>query len=187
MSTIPKPYFEQTPCSDSEGVALIELNLSILRRLMAKLKDIKEQDMTDNTGRHHATIGMHVRHIIEFYQAFFQVIDKQENSPLCYDNRKRDVEIEESKQNAIIALENIQEILMTREFYNRDVLLSATLSPNASASTIKSTIYRELFYVLEHSIHHMAIIKMIGNTLNIRFDEMFGVANSTLAWRQSAK
>jgi hypothetical protein len=50
-----------------------------------------------------------------------------------------------------------------------------------------TTVARELFYMLEHTVHHMAIIKMavVNENLNIDIPENFGVANSTIQYQKS--
>ena len=50
---------------------------------------------------------------------------------------------------------------------------------------IKTNYYRELAYNLEHTIHHMALIRVgIAEVSSLSVPENFGVAYSTLKFRE---
>ena len=57
-----------------------------------------------------------------------------------------------------------------------------------SMNTVNSTVGRELAYCIEHSIHHQALIKagLIGSGLKDLTDKDFGVAYSTIRYRNSS-
>ena len=64
-----------------------------------------------------ASVGKHYRHIIEFFQCV-SIADHTET--ICYDNRLRDVRIENSRELAIDLLNDLSEGL--REIDNEKVL-----------------------------------------------------------------
>jgi len=51
---------------------------------------------------------------------------------------------------------------------------------------VETNYYRELIYNLEHTIHHMALIKVGINEVScIAVPEGFGIATSTIKFRRS--
>jgi len=123
-----------------------------------------------------ASIGQHTRHIIELYQA---LLSGYETGIVCYDQRKRDKEIENSSSHAVNILNKISnEILLT------DKKLMVEYELNGETFQLESNYFRELMYNLEHMIHHQALIKVALNQhSNMNLNESFGVAPSTLQYR----
>lgn len=128
-----------------------------------------------------ATIGQHFRHILEFYIC----IEKGAGTrTVCYDDRERDLLIETNVEYAINTLDSLKEFLrMVKDD------LSLTLEANYSASSDKKTViqtslYRELAYVLDHAIHHLAIVKIALLEDKVQVETNFGVAASTIRYRK---
>lgn len=127
-----------------------------------------------------ATIGQHVRHIIEL----FQCLDKgYAEGVVNYEKRKRDYRIETDKN---LAAELLKDIYHTLERPNRDIILEAEDYEDAVETiSIPSNYYREIAYNLEHTIHHMALIRVgISEVSSICLPAEFGVAYSTIKYRQ---
>lgn len=128
-----------------------------------------------------ATIGQHVRHIAEL----FQCLDKgYETGTVNYEKRKRDLRIETDKILASELILNVYHALMKPD---KQVLLEAGYNEHSDeVLIIQSNYYRELVYNLEHTVHHMALIRVgINEVSAIMLPEGFGVASSTLKYRQS--
>lgn len=125
------------------------------------------------------TIGQHVRHIIELFQCLESGYDK---GLVNYEKRKRDLEIETNKEFASTLLQDIFQNL-TRE--NKDLVLEASYDEHSPTPiTICTNYHREIAYNLEHTIHHMALIRVgINEISNIELPEDFGVASSTVKFR----
>jgi len=127
-----------------------------------------------------ATIGQHVRHIIEL----FICLEKGYHGGVVnYEKRKRDYRIEIDKNFACNLLKVIFRRL-TRA--NKDIILEAENYTNdAKLVSIQSNYYREIAYNLEHTIHHMAMIRVgINEVSSVVLPEEFGVAYSTIKFRQ---
>ncbi len=126
------------------------------------------------------TIGQHVRHIIESYLC----LEKGYYSGLInYEKRERSLLIETDKtvaENLLIEIKN------NLDKENKELKLQVIYDDTADEPIIISTNYfREVAYNIEHTIHHMALIRVgINETTNILLPENFGVASSTIKYRK---
>ena len=132
-----------------------------------------------------SSLGGHTRHIIEFYHC---LIKNYNQGTINYDLRERDKNIETDPELAAVAVQNIiQEI----EKINLDdkVELHMSYDPQTNAvDSVVSNVKREVVYNLEHTIHHMALLK-IGVKIaapQIELENEFGVAPSTIKFQQSS-
>ncbi|HJS54890.1 MAG TPA: hypothetical protein VJ765_10110 [Chitinophagaceae bacterium] len=127
-----------------------------------------------------ATIGQHVRHIIELFQCLEKGYDE---GVVNYEKRKRDHQIEIDKE---LASSLLKEIYQNIGRTNKDIILEAEdYNDTMQIVSIPSNYYRELAYNLEHTIHHMALIRVGVNEVSpIMLPEEFGVAYSTVKYRQ---
>ena len=128
-----------------------------------------------------ATIGQHVRHIIEL---FICLQNGYDTGLVNYEKRKRDLSIETDKNFAASLLKTIY---LSLDKKNKDLVLEAGYDDNSSELTsITTNYYREIVYNLEHTVHHMALIRVgITEVSAWRVPESFGVASSTLKYRGS--
>ena len=129
-----------------------------------------------------ATIGEHVRHIIEL----FTCLDKgYETGTVNYDCRARDHQIETNKDFASSLLKKIY-----TELDKADKILTLEASYEDSAENpiaITTNYYREVAYNLEHAVHHMALIRIgVSEVSEIALPEGFGVASSTIKYRKES-
>jgi len=127
-----------------------------------------------------ASIGQHVRHIIEL----FLCLEKgYETGVVNYEKRKRDYQVETNKD---FAIQLLKEIYHRLDRPNADLVMEAEEYENSTGVVvIPSNYYREIAYNLEHTIHHMALIRVgINEVSMIELPEDFGVAYSTIKYRQ---
>jgi hypothetical protein len=129
-----------------------------------------------------ATIGQHIRHIIEL---FIELQKGYNTGVINYDARERDYYIETDKLHATQKLNEMEEML-TKE--NKELTLHANYSiSHDDHEIIPTNYYREVMYNLEHTVHHMALIRVgISEISSITLPEHFGVAVSTLKYRNVA-
>jgi hypothetical protein len=126
------------------------------------------------------TIGQHVRHIIEL----FQCLEKGYESGLVnYEKRKRDTAIETDK---ILAGRLLLDIHGGLSRVNKTLQLEASYDDHSNEPiTLETNYLREIAYNLEHTIHHMALIRVgINEVSSIALPEDFGVASSTVKYRK---
>ncbi|MCS6918126.1 MAG: hypothetical protein RMK52_06980 [Chitinophagales bacterium] len=126
-----------------------------------------------------ATIGKHVRHIIEFFSCVHQACS---SGSISYDDRPRDEQLETQRWKARRHLEDLRQALARLE--DRSLMLKGNLCPLDPLGSweMGTSALREFYYAVEHAIHHMAIIKMglLSAYPQVQIPEGFGVAPSTL-------
>ena len=127
-----------------------------------------------------ATIGKHLRHVIELFQSLEQGYS---TGIVNYDKRKRDTRIETDKEFALTLLSEIRNGLNK---VNKDLILESSYDEDSNeVVSIKTNYNREIAYNLEHTIHHMALIRVgINAVSDIQLPENYGVASSTVRHRQ---
>lgn len=129
-----------------------------------------------------STIGMHARHVVEFYQC---LLDQSfDNQRINYDNRSRDLLLQTNLDYFTEAVETVISTLDTMG--ETQLKWPLSIATNEQAETMKSSLERELHYNLEHTIHHAALIKI--GILSVAPDRAlpssFGVAPSTIRHQQ---
>ena len=126
------------------------------------------------------TIGQHVRHIIELFQCLENGYDV---NMVNYERRPRDLAIETDKD---FAEELLQEIFKKLSRPNKELVLEACYDEHTTQPiTIPTNYYREIAYNLEHTIHHMALIRVgITEVSGIQLSDDLGVASSTVKYRK---
>ena len=126
-----------------------------------------------------ATIGEHVRHIIELFQCLEKGYDE---GIVNYEKRKRDYQIETNKELAAASLKTVYQNI---ERPNKEIILEAEdYYDTMEIVSIPSNYYRELAYNLEHTIHHMALIRVgVNEVSSVELPGEFGVAYSTVKYR----
>jgi hypothetical protein len=123
-----------------------------------------------------ATIGQHVRHVIEL----FQTLEQGYTSGIVnYDNRKRDHLLESDCGAAKNELKNIAAGLQMPD--KKLLIIGNYTLDSDKAIQVSSSYNRELIYNLEHTVHHMALIRIaIQQTTNLSLPPDFGIAASTI-------
>lgn len=126
------------------------------------------------------TVGQHFRHIIEFYQSILET----NGTEICYDDRKRNLELEMKPTFAITVISRvisqIEHITM-----DCDMQLKGNFSEtdDLASQKISTSLERELAYALDHSVHHLALCKIALKHMGIAVQKDLGVAPSTIRKR----
>lgn len=127
-----------------------------------------------------ASIGQHVRHVVEM---FVCLQDGYTSGVVKYENRKRDITIETSKEIAIDVMNTINASLLNE---NKSLVLEAGFDENSDElNKIPTNYFREIAYNLEHAIHHLALIKIgINKVSDTQLPDGYGIASSTIKYRK---
>ncbi len=156
----------------------------ILNQLKAVIININDQDFSKPIPvLNNSTIGQHVRHTLEFFTC---LMGNLKSGTVNYDKRDHDKVIETDKLIALAVIENIGAFL-DGNVKNIPLTLEANYCISDSELTlIKTNLFRELAYNLEHAIHHMAIIKIGLKEVApyISIPNHFGIAVSTIKYQR---
>ena len=129
----------------------------------------------------HSSVGQHVRHTIELYTC---LLKGYETGRVCYDERERDTRIEKDKDLAIEMLHKIEDSI---DKPDKTMVLYSRFDEQAENMVQVATNYtRELVYNLEHTVHHMALIRIgIQDVSGKQVPEEFGLAMATIKYQRS--
>lgn len=132
-----------------------------------------------------ASIGQHVRHILEFY---LLLVSGSFSGTISYDKRERNVKLEALPDYAVQTIDRLLKGLDTLELVDPVKLIADYSEVGSSENLINSSVGRELAYCIEHSIHHQALIKAALISLGSEnlTNEQFGVAYSTIRYRKDS-
>ncbi len=160
---------------------VVKLNVKYLKEFANILIDM-DDNLYCNVLTGHSfsgSIGAHSRHIIEFYEQFLISLD---DDLIDYDSRKRNKNIETTRQ---IAIEHLHIILS-----KLDALVlndSKSIETKGNGEKSKTSLGREINYLSEHTVHHFALIRLLAELQGFKFDLCpdFGIAHSTSIYRLS--
>lgn len=129
-----------------------------------------------------SSVGMHARHVLEFYLCLLEQCNTQ---TVNYDQRKRDMLLQTQTDYFTKTVEKIKDMIdkLDNNILNTPLSIFDDLN---GEEAINSSFSRELHYNLEHTIHHSALIKI--GVLTLMPDAVllptFGVAPSTVRYQQ---
>jgi len=161
---------------------LKEISKKQLFELKAILSQVVDTDYSKKIAViENGTLGKHVRHILEFYECLFM---SNKSDTVCYDDRKRNLLLEE---NLGFACDYIDEIATQIERIEVDKRILLKSKYGATEIEIESTLFREITYNIEHTVHHLAIIR-IAISFEFKYIDLsstFGYADSTVQFLKS--
>lgn len=131
-------------------------------------------------------IGSHFRHLIDYYDRFLAGLAE---GRLDYDQRARDEALETQTGRAQARLRDVCSAL--GQLVEDELPQSLTVKMDShesdrDAPRSRSSVERELQFLMSHTVHHFALIAVILRLNDLGVDEGFGVAPSTLRyWKES--
>ncbi|MBS1786948.1 MAG: hypothetical protein JST85_04465 [Acidobacteria bacterium] len=165
----------------SSNVFLLRQGLHLINQLDDRLYARVSPEIT------HACVGAHLRHCLDFYEAFLRDF---EQGKIDYDLRERNELIETNRLAASAkisdAIARLQQLPIDGTDRELLVKLEGERSEDSS-SWSRSSLRRELQFLLSHTVHHYALIAMLLRVQGVHPAQDFGVAPSTLKyWRAKA-
>ena len=153
--------------------------IEVIRQLTDLLKHLSPNEYTKALCvLNGSSIGQHTRHVVEFYQC---LLKGKVGGVIDYDGRERNLLLENDLNFTIETLEKIESKIISIKNPNETILLAVSYYPD-NQGFIETNFMREMVYLVEHSIHHYALIR-IGlqqNFPNISIPKNFGIAFSTI-------
>ncbi len=152
--------------------------LQALVHLILKLSPEEYTQKIAHLGN--VSIGSHTRHIIELLQCTLKGYDTRQ---IDYFNRVRNLELENNQTFAIHTLQAVQIEINRPDKY---LSMLAEEEESSEALGVMTTYFREIVYNTEHTIHHLALIRvaLIEMDLDLVADE-FGMAYSTIKFKNT--
>lgn len=172
---------------------LIEENTRAIVQLANLVSALLPDQYQRSSGAHgHHTIGKHVRHVIDHYDAFLRAMDEPDDRfchQVSYEQRDRLEALETQPAMASGRLGALCRSLsrLGADHHEPGVSFSFNYCTDAGISTMNSSIGRELAFLSSHTIHHMAIIGLLAEQQGIQPTTDFGVHPSTLRHWQKEK
>lgn len=174
---------------DDGGLATVPLTTGPLVQLMIGLGDlVKTLNPEQYTAKPELTkcgaIGGHVRHTVDHLAAWLGGIDR---GLVNYDARERGTGVETDPTQALHTIKHHAARLSEIEdpVLVQPVEVLTSMTSCGSLVCLPSTHARELAFVFSHTIHHNAIIGTIARALGVEMPENFGMAPSTIAYRNN--
>lgn len=158
--------------------------MDIFDQLDDLLQQIRDPDYARQIDALGASVGQHIRHIIEFYQCLF---DGLSSGVVNYDLRKRDHQIENERSMAVARLAAMRKAVEQQTSNPALTLQVKYGDPGNEHIQVETCFHRELIYNIEHAVHHMAIIRSSLRELYayIELSGHFGIASSTQRYRSA--
>ena len=173
-----------TPLADAESQSSLLVGSSkyVLAQIRSLIEELSDEQYAQSSDGRKPSIGKHVRHVVEFYQSLFSNLASESEEMLCYDDRQREQSIEVSRRSALDSLLRIDATLDSLSKNDIDLTLASRVHPEKPMVHTSSSVYREMVYLLDHTVHHMALIKYLAEFVGVNLPHEFGVAPSTLVF-----
>jgi uncharacterized damage-inducible protein DinB len=123
------------------------------------------------------SIGQHVRHILDHVAS---VCAAAPPAPLSYDHRERGTNVEADVAAALQTIRRLTSALaalVTRD--DEPITMMSILASGAEPIVVRTTVGRELLFVVSHTIHHQALIGLLLAAVGCGVPRDFGLAPST--------
>jgi hypothetical protein len=167
-----------------DNAEILQQGLDLLRRL-----DDRLYAGSDAADPRRGGVGRQFRHLIDFYQCLLGGLDL---GRVDYADRERDPRLESDREFAIDALERVigrlREARLDRHELELWVRMERACLTDGVPMWTRSSLARELQFLLSHTIHHYALIGKELGARGVKFDDGFGVAPSTLRhWTETSR
>ena len=161
--------------------SLVSSNKLLLDQAISLVRSHSREDYIQPCDKvFSSSIGQHIRHCVEHYEEFLSAAG--ELRELDYEKRPRDMKVETDPDEAVKRLERIGDALISTITECREIIVW----DNGVTAPASSSLSRELQFLLSHTVHHFALISVIASIRGLCVPRDFGIAPSTLKYRESA-
>ena len=164
------------------ATAIVESPQAALRRLLEDLAAVlcRVSPMAYTATPFPAasgSIGQHVRHILDHVAS---VCAAAPRAPLSYDYRERGTNVEADVAAALRTIARLtSELTALAARDDEPTTMMSMLAPGAEPIVVRTTLGRELLFVVSHTIHHQALIGLLLSAAGSGVPQDFGRAPST--------
>lgn len=177
MTTVTSVPVAAADDTTAAGVAVLGVLLDQLADVLAVL------DTPNYCARPAAavsgSVGEHVRHLLDHVAALVDVLP---GATLSYDHRERGTVVEREPMRAVQEIDRLQRRLgawRTGDCIPVPLQVVTRLTTAGDSVAAWSTCGRELAFVINHTIHHQALVAVLLAWQGIAVPPRFGVAPST--------
>lgn len=131
-------------------------------------------------------VGAHLRHNLDHYQCFLNGLPTRK---IDYDARTRDPRLETDRD---YAAQQMQQIVRALEMISEAdteapvlVKMDSDGETELPAAWRRSTVGRELQFLVSHTVHHDALIAVLLRLHGLELGDEFGCAPSTLRYQRT--
>lgn len=167
----------------SDPLAIRNDQIALLQQALRLLNQLTPEQFTyTSSPLYRSGIGPHLRHCIDHYQSFCTSCS---TGIINYDHRERCGDLETNPDTAASAIFKLIEKLEKLEASDLDQKVKTCMDCGTTGKEnySHSSVRRELQFLTSHTVHHYALIAMILHHQGISPEKGFGVAPSTLKYR----
>ena len=162
----------------------IKNSLEQVLLVVSIIENLPKKQMTELYAE--MSIGRHVRHITDHFLALKNGIS---NAVVDYNQRNRNSIIETDIPSAKVLIAELIDWMETSS--TKTQLLLKPIKVYSEIDCFQTVNYsfssygeREFLYLINHTIHHIAYIKLLAKTKNVNLPEYIGIAPSTATFLQ---
>lgn len=155
--------------------------LQPIRVLLLQISDLVSQLSNEDYAKplavlNKASVGQHVRHVIEVFHC---LLKGYADGVVNYEHRQRSILLE---TDALASRSELARIEQRIGGADKELHVAGKYSVEGKEEIhVKSSYYRELIYTLDHTVHHMALIRIgVLHSPTISLPSDFGVSASTI-------
>lgn len=159
--------------------------IGLLHQLFDLIEALTDDEYTRKpVGVVESSIGGHVRHDLDHIAALLRGLP---TGRLSYDHRDRGTDVEHNRSAALDAILRLERELLALPWgeVSELVVLEALVAPDLPPVVATTSPERELAFVISHTVHHNALIRVMVKLLGADVPADFGYAPSTIAHREA--
>ncbi len=154
-----------------------------IRELGQVIDSINDQQYTTIPGPEFtSSIGAQTRHTLDHIKIFLDGLTAG-NAP--YDVRERGTEIETDRKSALKLISSICAKLDEIKYsdISSEINIQVQLHSHTPPVSLNSTVGREIGFLLNHSIHHNALVSIMLKKMGETVPPTFGYAPATIKYK----
>lgn len=165
--------------------SLIETNIAVLMQIKQLVLLCDEPTYNAVIPQTQSSIGKHIRHILDHFRA---VKFGQNKFEIDYNHRERGSAEETQSNAAIDQVDILIHWLRNYPLNNTSIQVISEIKLDSLYShSFSSNIERELLYLINHSIHHLAYAVLLGKLQCLDVPHNIGVAPCTASYERQSK
>ena len=159
--------------------------IGLLHQLFDLVESLTADEYTRKpVGVVESSVGGHVRHNLDHVEALLRGLRAGE---VNYDHRDRGTDVERDRLAALGVILRLEQELTAFPWTRTPLPLSLTtlVAPDLPPVRVVTSPERELAFVVSHTVHHNALIRVMMNLLGVEVAADFGYASSTIVHQRS--